>query len=153
MDCLNRDQIANVAQYLLRLSDSAEPAMHLAAPMVVREPPMPSADHRDARLDQVCREQRNRKRRTALLASDDRIFADPAWDILLELYEATLRGKKLNASVIGLDADIAQSTALRWLTMLEKMGLVRRTQDIFDKRRQWVGLTTRAIRGFDQYFA
>lgn len=153
MEHLNRDQIANVAQFLLRLSDIADPAMPEAGPVSPRETPLQRGNQCDARLDQVCRERRNRKRRIALLAPQDGIFADPAWDLLLELYEAALRGKKLSASALGIEAGIPQSTALRWLALLEKMGLMRRTQDVFDKRRQWVTLTTRAMKGFDQYFA
>lgn len=153
MKHLDRDQITNVAQYLLRLSDIPDPAMHEAPCFAARKTALERHDYESTRLDQVCREQRSRKRRTALFAPDGGIFADPAWGILLELYEAELRGKRLNASVLGLEAGIAQSTALRWLALLEKMGLTRRTQDALDKRRYWVALTTRAIRGFDQFFA
>lgn len=153
MENLNRDQIANVAQFLMRLSDIDDPALRATGQSPPYETTVPLRDQRGSRLDQVCSEQRSRKRRAALIAPQGGIFADPAWDIILELYGAELRGQKLNASVLGLEAGIAQSTALRWLALLEKMGLARRTVDVFDKRRHWVALTKRAITGLEQYFA
>ena len=80
------------------------------------------------------------------------VLGDPAWDILLELYISGLTGSGLYASVVGTDAGIPQSTALRWLTVLEKDGLVRRHVDPFDKRRQWVGVTPRARSLMEKHF-
>jgi DNA-binding MarR family transcriptional regulator len=153
MEHLTRDQIANVAQLLLRLSDIDNPALDVTEPLAARGTTKPVCSQRAALLEQVSCEQRNRKRRTALIAPGGGLFADPAWDILLELYVAELRGQKLNASVLGIEAGIPQSTALRWLALLEKMGLARRSQDVFDKRRQWVALTRRATAGLEHYFA
>jgi DNA-binding MarR family transcriptional regulator len=81
------------------------------------------------------------------------MLSDPAWDILLELYIADATGSPLYASVIGSEAEIPQSTALRWLTVLEKSGLVRRRHDVFDKRRQWVGLTPRGRTLMERHFS
>ena len=81
------------------------------------------------------------------------IFSDPAWDILLELYIADATGSQLYASVVGSEAGIPQSTALRWLAVLEKAGLLRRRHDMFDKRRQWIGLTPRALSLMEKHFS
>lgn len=103
-------------------------------------------------LGEVRQEQSRRTRRAALLAPGTDIFAEPAWDILLELFVAQLSGQKLNASVVGCEAGIAQSTALRWLALLEKQGLTKRTRDIADKRRLWVALTPATFAALEQYF-
>lgn len=97
-------------------------------------------------------EAKRRADRRALFGLYD-VLNDPAWDILLELYIAGLTGNGLYASVVGAEVGIPQSTALRWLTVLEKMGLVRRNLDPFDKRRQWVGVTPRARTLMEKHFA
>ncbi len=96
-------------------------------------------------------EAKRRADRRALFSAFD-VLSDPAWDILLELYIAGLSGSGLYASVVGAEAGIPQSTALRWLTVLEKAGLVRRHLDPFDKRRQWVGVTPRARSLMEKHF-
>jgi DNA-binding MarR family transcriptional regulator len=97
-------------------------------------------------------EAKRRADRRELFGAYD-VLSDPAWDILLELYIAGLSGSGLYASVVGTEAGIPQSTALRWLTVLEKSGLVRRHLDQFDKRRQWVGVTPRARGLMEKHFA
>lgn len=97
-------------------------------------------------------EAKRRGDRRALFGAYD-VLSDPAWDILLELYIAGLSGNGLYASVVGTEAGIPQSTTLRWLNVLEKMGLVRRNPDPFDKRRQWVGVTPRARTLMEKHFA
>ena len=97
-------------------------------------------------------EVKRRTDRRALFGVYD-VLSDPAWDILLELYISGLTGNGLYASVVGAEVGIPQSTTLRWLNVLEKMGLVRRNIDPFDKRRQWVGLTPRACTLMERQFA
>lgn len=84
-----------------------------------------------------------RRRRERLLGPD--IFADPAWDMLLDLFVAHHRGREMHASGVGLAAGIPQTTALRWIAMLEDRGLVRREDDPRDARRVVLSLTTEAL--------
>lgn len=106
---------------------------------------------RDSLLEDARAELLRRKQRRQVLGHLG-ILNDPAWDILLELYIADITGCQLYASVVGTDAAIPQSTALRWLTVLEKEGLLRRRFDNFDKRRQWVGLTPFARSLMERHF-
>jgi hypothetical protein len=76
---------------------------------------------------------------------DDGIFCDPAWDILLDLFMAYLRGDKVSVTSAGFAACAPISTALRWLAILEKDGLVSREQDTNDRRRAFVRLTDTAV--------
>lgn len=103
-------------------------------------------------LDEARIEQKRREQRRQVFGNLG-ILNDPAWDILLELYVAHATGNQLYASAVGAEAGIPQSTALRWLTVLEKEGLLRRRFDVFDKRRQWVGLTPLARSMMDQNLA
>lgn len=112
----------------------------------------PKRSSRIVLLEQARAEVARRKDRRALLGSFG-ILGDPAWDMLLELYISDVSGARLYASVVGAEAGIPQSTALRWIAVLEKDGLVRRRDDVFDKRRQWVGLTPTARKTLDRHFS
>lgn len=112
----------------------------------------PTRSNRMMLLEQARAEVVRRKDRRALLGSRG-ILGDPAWDILIELYISDIAGAQLYASVVGAEAGIPQSTALRWIAVLEKDGLVRRRDDVFDRRRQWVGLTPSARKILDRYFS
>jgi len=103
-------------------------------------------------LEQARAESARRKDRRDMLGHLG-ILGDAAWDVLLELYISDASGSQLNASTVGAEAAIPQSTALRWLSLLEKEGLVRRRDDIFDKRRHWVGLTPTARKAMDRHFS
>src|SRR4051812_29645109 len=62
----------------------------------------------------VCRELIDARARRSLFFKAS-LFADPAWDILLELFAADCDGRKLSISSVGLEAKIAMTTALRWI--------------------------------------
>lgn len=73
------------------------------------------------------------------------MFCDPAWDILLDLFIGYLRGDRISVTSVGIAACAPITTALRWLTILEKDGLVTREHDMTDRRRIFVTLTDPAI--------
>ena len=65
-----------------------------------------------------------RRARTDYFSPD--LFSDPAWDILLILFQAKLRGEGLTSSMLGDAISQPGSTADRWTKVLERQGLVRR---------------------------
>jgi hypothetical protein len=73
------------------------------------------------------------------------MFCDPAWDILLDLFMGHLRGDRISVTSVGIAACAPITTALRWLAILEKDGLVSREHDPADGRRMFVSLTDPAI--------
>lgn len=83
---------------------------------------------------------------------DQDLFADPAWDMLLELYALELRQQRISVSKLCVAAAVPATTALRWLGKLEQDGLVRRDDDHFDGRRWWVGLTSKGSEAMRRYF-
>lgn len=85
------------------------------------------------------RYQRCRVRRPSLFDDDDP--ADPAWDILIELYLAAAVGREVTVSTACLAALVPSSTALRWIDRLCTEGFVVRTPDIKDRRRKLLWLT------------
>ena len=42
------------------------------------------------------------------------LFADPAWDIMLDLFAARIEGKDITVSSAGIAACVPPTTALRW---------------------------------------
>jgi DNA-binding transcriptional ArsR family regulator len=72
-------------------------------------------------------------------------FADPAWDMLLDLYIAERSGSRVSVSSLCLAADVPQTTALRWIKLLTERGLLERRHDDADRRRINVALTAAAI--------
>jgi DNA-binding MarR family transcriptional regulator len=71
---------------------------------------------------------------------DSQLFADPAWDMLLELYAADLKGVRISVTQLCIGAAVPPTTALRWMRSLEQQGLLGRSADHFDARRRYVFL-------------
>lgn len=66
------------------------------------------------------------------------MFADPGWDILLDLFAAMAEGKTVSVSSACLSAGVAQSTAAGRVRQLERAGLILRRPDPLDGRRSFV---------------
>jgi DNA-binding MarR family transcriptional regulator len=75
---------------------------------------------------------------------EEGLFADPAWDMLLELYAAQLCSFRISVSSLCLAAAVPATTALRWIKVLEEKGLVQRSADPLDGRRVFVSLSENA---------
>jgi CheY-like chemotaxis protein len=69
------------------------------------------------------------------------LFADPAWDILLDLTRAKLDGQLVSVSSVCIAASVPMSTALRWVRQMTESGLLRRWTDPKDRRRDLIALT------------
>jgi DNA-binding transcriptional ArsR family regulator len=84
-----------------------------------------------------------RRRRAAYF--DPMLFAEPAWDMLLDLYIAEREGRAVAVLSACIGAAAPQTTALRWMRVLEEHGLIRKETDSKDARRIYVRLTEAAI--------
>lgn len=73
-----------------------------------------------------------------------KLFSDPAWDILLDLHAAFIEKKSVSISSACIASGVPDTTALRWLSDLEKHKLVKRHNDTTDGRRKVVKITLRA---------
>lgn len=87
---------------------------------------------------------RLRQRRSSYI--DRELLGEPGWDILLDLYVHEGKGKRLSVTSVCAGSNVPISTALRWLAMLEKSGLVRREVSATDRRRSFVDLTEQGRR-------
>lgn len=81
------------------------------------------------------------------------LFADPAWDILLDLMAARIEGRSVAVSSLCIAAAVPATTALRWIKQLTEAGLLRRVADPDDGRRVFIELTDRAATAMATYFA
>ncbi len=80
------------------------------------------------------------------------LFADPAWDILLELYASALGQYRLSVSHLCQGAAVPATTALRWINHLEGRGMIVRRADPTDGRRQFLMLSVDGLEAMNSYF-
>jgi hypothetical protein len=81
------------------------------------------------------------------------LFADPAFDMLLDLYAARLEGNRVAVSSLCIAAAVPATTALRWIKALTDKGLFVRQADPQDGRRVYIGLSDEAARAMGRYLA
>lgn len=81
------------------------------------------------------------------------LFADPAWDMLLDLYAARLERRRVSVSSLCIAAAVPPTTALRWIGTMHEANLFGREADPADKRRAHITLTERAAAAMRGYFA
>lgn len=76
---------------------------------------------------------------------DDKLFADPAWDMLLGLFEAELAQLRVSVASLCVASAVPATTALRWIASMTDAGLFKRRADPQDARRMFVELKTTPI--------
>jgi DNA-binding MarR family transcriptional regulator len=81
------------------------------------------------------------------------LFADPAWDMLLDLLQAEIAQLRVPVSSLCIAAAVPATTALRWLKTLVDQGLFVRRADPHDGRRVFVELSPEASQALRRYFA
>ena len=77
----------------------------------------------------------------------DELFFDPAWFILLDLFAAAIERKATTISIACVASGAPPTTALRYVATLVKRGLVIRSQDKLDARKQLLTLSAGAMMG------
>ncbi|RIA46350.1 winged helix DNA-binding protein [Hephaestia caeni] len=75
---------------------------------------------------------------------EETLFADPAWDMMLDLMEARLRRTKVSISSLCAAGRVPATTALRWVKTLTEKGILVRRPDAGDRRRVYVELSDSA---------
>lgn len=104
----------------------------------------PAVDEAAHLVAAVRRMMRARQSRTSFFPAE--LFADPAWDMLLDLTLARLTGKQVSVSSLCLAAGVPATTALRRLDDLCDAGVTMRRPDARDGRRKFVELTEEGAR-------
>jgi DNA-binding MarR family transcriptional regulator len=119
-------------------SDAIESLVELATP----------SDSARSRADAITTElvsriHRIRMKRNGLVGA--KLFRDPAWDMLLELFVAHQQSRTLCVSSLCYSSGVPLTTALRQLVRLEANELVVREGDAKDTRRCNVVPTPKAL--------
>ena len=107
-------------------------------------PPLP-----DPRL--VRRIIRQRQLRARFFDGD--LFADPAWDMLLDLTAARAEHARVSVTSLCIASGVPPTTALRWIAQLTEAGLFERVEDDSDRRRAFIALSDKAAEAMARYFA
>ncbi len=112
---------------------------------LLRHPRAPLPDPRLIHL--IIRQRRLRERHF-----DHGLFADPAWDILLDLTAARAEHRRVGVTSLCIAAAVPATTALRWITQMTEMRILVREQDEEDKRRAFIALSDKAADAMARYF-
>ena len=84
---------------------------------------------------------------------DETLFADPAWDMLLDLLQAEIAQHRVPVSSLCIAAAVPATTALRWIKTMTDAGMFLRRADPHDGRRVFVELAPAASQAMRSYFA
>jgi hypothetical protein len=82
---------------------------------------------------------RFRRKREAMFGSE--LFMDPVWDMLLDLCLSSELNRRVSVSGLCIASASPATTGLRWITAMEKRGMITREADPRDKRRFFISLT------------
>lgn len=93
-----------------------------------------------------------RKRQLRSRFFDAALFADPAWDILLDLTAARAEGRRVSVTSLCIASGVPPTTALRWIAQMTDQGLLVREEDLVDRRRAFVALSDTAVAAMARYF-
>lgn len=137
------EEVGRIARTLAALSEpsgrAAAPRQDQAAQPAV--PPSPTTIRTVIRM---------RRLRDQFFSPE--FFADPAWDMLLDLMAARLEGQRVAVSSLCIAAAVPTTTALRWIKMLTDEGLFVRVADPKDGRRVFIDLSEAAAEAMASYF-
>jgi DNA-binding MarR family transcriptional regulator len=137
------DEVSRIAATLARLSVGPG-----AAP---EKPEPPAGDAPSVSLDTVRQVIRARRLRARFF--DEELFADPAWDMLLDLLQAEIAQHRVPVSSLCIAAAVPATTALRWIKSMTDAGLFKRRADPHDGRRVFVELSPNASVSLRRYFS
>ena len=102
------------------------------------------------RAKMVRRLLRQRRLREQFFPAD--LFADPAWDMLLDLYAARLERRPVSVSSLCIASAVPATTALRWIKTMTDGGLFIREADPHDGRRIFIALAEATFDALERYF-
>lgn len=138
------DEVSRIATTLARLSTVPPSAQSELRKPVEKDVP-------DVPVEAVRSVIRARRLRTRYFPED--LFADPAWDMLLDLLQAEIAQLRVPVSSLCIAAAVPATTALRWLKGMTDKGIFVRRADPHDGRRVFVELSRDASIAMRRYFA
>ncbi|MEO7505127.1 MAG: hypothetical protein ABIT69_08100 [Sphingomicrobium sp.] len=145
------DEVGRIAVTLARLSSGVGAAPPSSA--ATERPDLPEATPTSQAVSGDIVRGCIRARRLRARYFDPELFADPAWDMLLDLLAAEIAQHRVPVSSLCIAASVPPTTALRWIKTMTDSGLFLRRSDPHDGRRIFVELSPGASDGMRRYFA
>jgi hypothetical protein len=159
------EQVGQIAARLERLGDEEAPRWNPAAFRFESPAPAYSGPDGESACDRLVRAPKPplpdprlvrtiiRQRQLRAKFFDGELFADPAWDILLDLTAARVEHTRVSVTSLCIASGVPPTTALRWIGQMTQGGLLERVEDETDRRRAFIALSDRAADGIARYFA
>ena len=138
------EEVSRIASTLARLSTGPATQLRPSERVATGDAPPISAET----VRSVIRARRLRAR-----YFQEDLFADPAWDMLLDLLQAEIAQLRVPVSSLCIAAAVPATTALRWLKTMVGQGIFIRRADPHDGRRVFVELAPEASSAIRRYFA
>lgn len=92
-------------------------------------------------------------RRTRAKLFGNGLFVEPAWDLLVELFVASLEERPVSISSACIGSFAPSSTALRHIAHLEQLGFVAKKPHPSDSRSKYLELTERGAEKMAEFFS
>jgi DNA-binding MarR family transcriptional regulator len=140
------DEVGRIAATLARLSTGPD-----TLPKAVERPATATDDVPPVSGEVVRSVLRARRLRSRFF--DEELFADPAWDMLLDLLQAEIAQHRVPVSSLCIAAAVPATTALRWIKTMTDNGLFNRRADPHDGRRVFIELAPDTSLALRRYFA
>jgi hypothetical protein len=138
------EEVGRIANVLAALSEDEAAAAAMAA---VGAAPAAEGERLDANFIRSII--RARRLRDHFFRSE--MFADPAWDMLLDLMAARVEKQRVAVSSLCIAAAVPPTTALRWIKTLCDQGLFVRVADPEDGRRVFIELSAETAAMMEAY--
>jgi len=138
------DEVSRIAATLSRLSTGPEATTRVMEAEPQGDAPAISVET----IRAIIRARRLRSR-----YFDEELFADPAWDMLLDLLNAEISNMRVPVSSLCIAAAVPATTGLRWLKTMVQQGIFVRKADPHDGRRVFVELAPQSSQALRRYFA
>lgn len=105
---------------------------------------------RETALETAVRAYEDRRSRAEQF-EEGKLFSEPAWDILLDLFIHQSRHEQVTVRSACIGSGAPNAVAIRWLKALEGEGLVQIMQDLEDQTRRLVSLTAEGYESMLRY--
>ena len=139
------EEVSRIASTLARLSTSSA-----GPPLSPATMAPPRDDVPDVSAEALRSMIRARRMRSSYLPAD--LFADPAWDMLLDLLQAEIVQHRVPVSSLCIAAAVPATTALRWIKSMTDRGLLVRRDDPHDGRRVFIEMAPATSVSLRRYF-
>lgn len=159
------EQVGQIAQRLERLEGPARKAGGSESVFRFESPTTAFASARGDGSERLVRSARAplpdprlirriiRQRQLRARFFDGDLFADPAWDMLLDLTAARAEHARVSVTSLCIASGVPPTTALRWIGQMTEAGLLQRVEDETDRRRAFIALTDQAADAMARYFS